>query len=254
MNDPRREILNQVASGTITAEVGAARLAALEPETSAAPVASSAPPRPTETGVKQVKVVARLGNTEIVGDPSVRYAVADGPHKARQDGETMVIDQSPLDDDTSFVFSRPSGQVRVAGLNFGRRLTVRMNPALALSATVQAGNLSVTGVHGALTGDVKAGSCSINDFRGPIQLNVTAGEVIASGRLDRGASTVRCKMGDVRVALDKTSSVRIKAHTTMGEVSIAGADETGANEITLGSGEGTLDCQSLMGTIHIEVG
>src|SRR6202521_5646448 len=107
MKDIQREILSQVAAGTLSAEEGAARLEALETEPS---VPSTSRPSSTSdagTGVKQVRVVARLGNTEIIGDPSVSYAVAEGPHKARQEGDMMIIEQSPLDGEASFVFSRP---------------------------------------------------------------------------------------------------------------------------------------------------
>src|SRR4249920_2530385 len=107
MKDLQREILSQVAAGTLSAEEGAARLEALETEP-----AVPAPPRPSPAvdggaGVKQVRVFSRLGNTEIIGDPSVSYAVAEGPHKARQEGDTMVIEQSPLDGEATFEFSRP---------------------------------------------------------------------------------------------------------------------------------------------------
>jgi len=253
MKDPQRQILSQVAAGTITAEEGAARLEALESSAPSAATPGPAPSAPRDTGVRQVKVVARFGNAEILGDPSVSYAVAEGPHRARQEGDTMVIEHSLLSDDTSFEFSRPRGRVSIRGLDFGDKLVVRMNPSLPLSATVQAGNLSIRGLQGALNGDVQAGNCSISEFRGPIHLNVTAGEVDASGRLDRGASAIHCKMGDVRVVLDKSSSVRIKAHSMLGEVSIAGLDETRQNEITVGAGEGTLDCDCMMGTVRIAV-
>ena len=93
MNDQRREILNQVASGTITAEEGAARLEALESEAAATEAIPAQPPAPS-TGIRQVTVNSRFGNTEIVGDPTVATAVAEGPHRARQDGDAMVIDQN----------------------------------------------------------------------------------------------------------------------------------------------------------------
>ena len=79
MKDLQREIVNQVASGMISPEEGAARLEGLEAGPS--PVSSPTP----SAGPKQVKVVSRLGNTEVIGDPSVSFAVADGPHRQRQE-------------------------------------------------------------------------------------------------------------------------------------------------------------------------
>jgi len=253
MKDLQREILTQVAAGSLSAEEGAARLEALE-TTPAAPATS----RPTLTsdqaaGVKQVRVFARLGNTEIIGDPTVSYAVAEGPHKARQEGDTMIIEQSPLDGEAGFEFSRPEGRIRIPSVDVGGKLIVRMNPALTLAAKTQAGNLQITGVKGAVTAEVQAGNCDIVDFRGSMNLKVTAGNITAKGHLDSGASAIRCQMGEVRVVLDKTSSVRIRARTTLGEISFENVEPAGKSEVTIGSGAGTLDCDCTMGTIRIAV-
>jgi hypothetical protein len=253
MKDLQREILTQVAAGSLSAEEGAARLEALETEPT---TPSSSRPSITSdavTGIKQVRVFARLGNTEIIGDPNVSHAVAEGPHKARQEGDTMIIEQSPLDGEVGFEFSRPEGRIRIPSVDIGGKLTVRMNPALALSAKTQAGNLQINGLKGAVTAEVQAGNCDIADFRGPVNLKVMAGNVTAKGRLDSGASAIRCQMGEVRVVLDKTSSVRIRARTTMGEISFVNVEPVGKSEVTIGSGAGTLDCDCTMGTIRIAV-
>jgi hypothetical protein len=143
--------------------------------------------------------------------------------------------------------------VRIPGVDLDRRLTVRMNPALALAVNLQAGNLHIRGLNGAVSGDVQAGNCLLDDFRGPIDLTVTAGEVAATGRLDGGASNIRCRMGEVRVVLDKRSSVRIKARSLMGDVTFAGVDDVRSNDVTIGTGAGTLDCDCAMGSVRIEV-
>ena len=250
MKDLQREIINQVASGTITAEEGAVRLEALKSSTAATAAVPPAPPGPA---IKRVSLVARLGSTEIIGDPSVASVVAEGAHKAREDGDTMIIEQSLFNDEATFEFIRPGGRVRVPGVGIDRNLTIRMNPALALTVSVQAGNVHIRGLSGAVTGDVQAGNCLLEDFRGPIDLTVTAGEVSAAGRLDGGANRIRCRMGDVRVVLDKRSSVRINARTVMGDVTFAGVDDVRSNGVTIGSGAGTLDCDCTMGSVRIEV-
>jgi len=258
MNDPRREILTQVAAGTISAEEGAARLESLE-----TPAPASAPtPSPVPSGAagRHVKVVSQFGSAEIVGDPSVAFAVADGPHRARQEGDTMVIEHQPLDEDDTFAFGPGGSRPRVVlnGTTIARRkLTVRMNPDLALTADVQAGNVRVDGVHGPITGEVQAGNFKLTDFRGTLNLVVQAGNVTASGRLDSGASKVRCEMGQVKLNLEKGSSVRITAHTTIGKVAIEG-DRTelggggrSAREVTIGSGAATLAIECTMGNVRV---
>jgi hypothetical protein len=253
MKDLQREILSQVAAGTLSAEEGAVRLEALEAEPTAPSTSRPSPSSSAGAGVKSVRVVARFGNTEIIGDPSVSYAVAEGPHKARQEGDMMIIEQSFLDDGAGFEFSRPQGRIRIPRIDIGGNLTVRVNPALPLAAKTQAGNLRIDGMKGSVTVEVQAGNCDIAQFRGPLNLNVMAGNVTARGRLDGGASTIRCQMGEVHAVLDKASSVRIRPHTTMGEISFENVEPTSKSELTIGSGAGTLDCDCTMGAIRIGV-
>jgi hypothetical protein len=253
MKDLQREILSQVAAGTLSAEEGAARLEALETEATPSPSPRPSPTPSADAAIKQVRVFSRLGNTEIIGDATVSYAVAEGPHKARQEGDTMIIEQSPLDGEVGFEFSRPEGRIRIPSVDIGGKLIVRMNPALALAARTQAGNLQISGVTGAVTAEVQAGNCDIADFRGSMNLKVTAGNITAKGHLDSGASAIRCQMGEVRVVLDKSSSVRIRARTTLGEIAFENIEATGKSEVTIGSGAGTLDCDCTMGTIRIAV-
>jgi hypothetical protein len=243
MQDLQREILSQVAAGTITAEEGAARLEALETPTSAEPS-----PAPPTAGVRQVTVNSRFGNTEIVGDPTVASVVADGPHRARQDGDTMVIDQSLLSGETSFEFSRPYARISIPGLDTDKKLTVRMNPNLALRTRVQAGNVHIQGVKGPITSDVQAGNCIVEGFAGPLNLSVSAGNLEANGRLDGGASAIRCQMGEVKVDLDRTSNVRITAHTTLGKVAVDGVKDQ-----VVGTGAGTLEISCTMGDVKVSV-
>jgi hypothetical protein len=245
----QREILSQVAAGTITAEEGAARLESLDTPPSSVPVSAAAG--------RQVKVVSQLGTAEIVGDPSVAFAVADGPHRARQEGDTMIIEHQPIDDNETFSFGG-SRRIVINGSSIRRRqLTVRMNPDLALVADVQAGSVRVEGVHGPITGEVQAGNFVVSDFRGALNLVVQAGNVHASGRLDSGSSKVRCEMGSVKLNLEKGSSVRVSTHTTMGKVAIEGKGGEGAGiaqggrEVTIGSGTGTLEIECTMGTVKV---
>jgi Putative adhesin len=257
MKDLQREILSQVAAGHITAAEGAARLESLG--VAGAPVAEmpTPPPPAALAAVRQVRVVSQFGSAEIVGDPSVAFAVADGPHRARQEGDTMVIEHAALDNDSGFSFG-DGGRIVNNGFDFHRRnLIVRMNPDLALIASVQAGNVRVEGVHGPITGDVQAGNCKVRDFRGPINLVVQAGNVTAIGRLDSGASKCRCEMGSVKIELDKGSSVRVTAHSTLGKVSIerSRGDSTSlgqsGRDVTIGSGAATLDVECTMGNVKV---
>jgi hypothetical protein len=256
MKDMRREIVNQVASGKITPEEGAARLESLESVETPAPSAPTT--TATATAARRVRVSSVIGNAEIVGDPTVAYAVADGPHRARQEGDTLVIEQGPLDESDTFSFGRGDRRTFVNSLDPGRRkLKVRMNPDLALTAQVNAGSLRVEGVHGAIVGEVLAGSCKISDFASPLELSIQAGNLSASGRLDSGASKVRCEMGNVTINLERGSSVKVTARTTMGRVTVeSGGTEPvmlgqSAKQVTVGTGEGSLDIDCTMGNVRV---
>ena len=249
MKDLQREILNQVAAGTISAEEGAARLEAIESEPPAPAPTPTAPQAAPATGIARVKVTSRFGNAEIVGDSSVTGAVAEGAHKARQDGDTLVIDQSLLSDETTFTFNRPYARIAIPGLELGRNLVVRMNPKLALHSTVQAGNVRIQGITGPITSEVQAGNSLVDGFVGPVNLSVAAGNIEANGRIDGGSSSIRCQMGEAKVTLDKSSSVRILARATMGDVNLEGVENS-----VIGAGAGTLDVSCTMGDVKVRVG
>jgi len=143
----------------------------------------------------------------------------------------------------------------VNGFDFGRRLTIRMNPALPLAANVQAGNLRIHGLDGPVVAEVQAGNCKVGDFCGPITLSVVAGNIDAFGRIDSGTSSIRCEMGQVKVGLARGSSVRINARTTMGKVAIEGDGiRKDSHQVTIGSGAGSLEMDCTMGNIKVAVG
>jgi hypothetical protein len=264
MKDKQREILSQVAAGTITAEEGAARLESLEateppsPAQAVAP-ALAAPAAPAASAdTRRIKVISQFGSAEIVGDPSVAFVVAEGPHRARQEGDTMIIDHVPFEDNDHFIFGRGDRRVVINGLDVHRRsLTVRMNPDLALFASVQAGSIRIDGVHGSIDGDVQAGNCKISGLRGPLNVVIQAGNLTASGVLDSGASKVRCEMGSVKIHLEKGSSVHVQARTTLGKVAIEGQGNDSVNlgqsgrDVTVGTGKATMDIECTMGNVRV---
>ncbi len=259
MKDLQREILSQVAAGKITAEEGAARLESLDASETPPPAdAPASAPQAGTSDTRRIKVVSQFGSAEIVGDPSVAYVVAEGPHRARQDGDTMVIDHLPFDESDNFTFSRGDRRIVNNSVDLHRRnLSVRMNPQLALLASVQAGSVRIEGVQGPIDGEVQAGNCRVSGFRGPLNFVIQAGNLSASGRLDGGASKIRCEMGSVKVHLEKGSSVRVTARTTLGKLSIdsEGSDQvilgqTG-KDVTVGAGAGSLDIECTMGNVRV---
>jgi hypothetical protein len=262
MEEQRREILGKVKDGTLSPEEAAVRLQELEVEAEPESIAAEEDGRPAVTPdatIRVVRVVKRRGPAIIIGDPTIRGAVADGVHTASTDDDTLVITSEPDDDDPAFYFGFGGGRHRPARM--GRPLRVRMNPALALHAEVQAGTLRVERVTGPIEADVQAGSARIEGFRESIDISVQAGSVRATGRLTQGASKIHCEAGSVRVDLERGSSVRVTARSTLGQVKIRGrgVDHNtimvgrGARDAVFGKGDATLEIDATMGAVRVEV-
>jgi hypothetical protein len=276
MNDPRRDILAAVARGDLTPEEGAARLEEM-PALPAGPATAALPPPliegqaipvtppPPATTLRAVRVVRALGTAEIMGDPMVREAVADGPHAAEREGDTLVI-RGVFDDEdeegATFRYRRGGIRIRTGhrsrfsiGGHDPSPLRVRMNPDLALELDTQAGSVRIRDVHGAIRAHVQAGSLTIDGFRGPLDLSVQAGSLRGTGVLDAGLSRINCEAGSVRLNLERGSSVRVRARSTLGKVSMGDTDSVsiggGAQELVIGDGKGTLEVDATMGSVRI---
>jgi hypothetical protein len=243
MEEARREILKQVAAGELSPEEAARRLDELEAR---GPVVVTTQ-IPGERATR-IRVVRTAGWAEIVGDPSVQEAVAEGPHSARRDGDTLIIEgEEDSAELPGFRFSWRRGyHVRLGNV---RPLQVRVNPELPLEVEAQAGSLRVRGVRAPIRAEVQAGQTRIEGFASPLQLNVQAGSVRASGRLDHGSSRIKCEAGTVRVHLEPGSSVRVSARTTLGKISVDGRPER--DGWLVGGGDGSLDIETTMGAVRV---
>jgi hypothetical protein len=281
MADERRAVLERVARGEITPAEAASLLEDLEsqaaerdprdwaadwqePQPAGAPTGSTPTPAPAPDGAAtRIRVIRTIGTADIVADPTVREAVAEGPHVARREGDTLVIEgqDDGFEMGPGFMFDWGSSeQLRHRrrmmrrhhhGFRWGETapLRVRVNPDLPLDVDAQAGRLRIRGVHGPIRANVQAGGTDISDFRGPLDLSVQAGSVTARGRLDQGASRVHCEAGSVRIHLERGSSVRVAAHATLGKVRFSHADHR--QPWVIGAGEASLDIDATMGTVAV---
>src|SRR6266540_1822773 len=126
MNEVQRAILQEVAEGRLSPEEAAVLLDQAEKaeqeqgsehdepseETGAATGErprdhTTPPPAGTDTGIKRVRVVGNFRSARIVADPTVREAIAEGPHIARREGDLLIV-ESAFDeaDMPGFVFNR----------------------------------------------------------------------------------------------------------------------------------------------------
>ena len=272
-DERRREILAAVAAGDMSPTEAAEQLHDLDnppdddyaagEERVEAPRPSAPPPGDR---ARRVRVEGGLRGIEIVGDPSVTEAVAEGPHEARRDGDTLVIETTSDDDFRTAAFSfasvgrhgmRIKTRARPAvGIARNPGLVVRMNPDLELDAWIEAGALNTRGIRGPIRAHVAAGSARIDGFDAPIDVEVPAGGLNARGRLDRGESRIRCDAGSVKLHLERGSSVRVTGEAHLGKVAF-GYDEAGrgllneSRSMTVGAGSGKLDIEVSLGSVKL---
>jgi hypothetical protein len=253
MQDARREILTQVAAGTLTPTEAVTRLEEVErahPEPPAAQPVSSA-----GADIRGVSVRSNYGRIIVLGDASVDQAIAEGPHAARLENGLLVI-ETDQNFDGDFWFGHRDRGHWWDSLR-GPTVTVRMNPRLEIWITNDAGSVTVRDVTSPIHAEVQAGSLVVEGFAGPIDLAASAGSIRIYGSLREGSSRVRCEMGSVRVALASDSDVRVSAVAQLGKVTLDNGTENEGRgwgerqEVVYGSGTATLDIESQMGSVTV---
>ncbi len=247
-DDARRKILEAVAGGRLDPSEAADRLADIDAgfddDTTDVAGFADLPPegfidgQTTPSTIKAIKVDGAFRSIEVIGDESVREAVAEGPHRVRWEGDVLVIDGSSGagddddDDRPDFGewFRTSTGRSSRVGMSYlrdareyrPRPLRVRVNPHVPLEARVEAGPLTIRRVKATVKARVAAGPLVIEGFESPIDVRVSAGKVDARGRIDHGVSTIDCDAGKVRLHLERGSDVRVNASATLGKVDFGG--------------------------------
>ncbi len=254
MENARREILTQVAAGTLTPTEAASRLD--EVERGQAPAPGSPLTSSAGADIRGVRVSSSFGRITVLGDALVDQAVAEGPHVARSENGILVIETDP-NFEGDFWFRRDGGHwwdnLR------GPTVTVRMNPRLETWVAADAGSVTIRNVLGPIHAEVQAGSLVVQGFAGSLDLAASAGSIRAEGSLKEGSSRIRCEMGSVRLALSQDSDVRVTASAEMGKVKLDGGAQArgrgrswrGSQEAVYGSGTATLEIESQMGSVVV---
>ncbi len=270
MDDERRRILERVAAGELSPAEAAALLDELESGGREAPTTTvEPPPAGSEGPARRIRLVCAMGMAEVIGDPGVREAAAEGPHVARREGEMLVIEGDEQEDwwwgHHGFTFSwlgrsgwdpriRPRRPRRPPRPHdwwwwVPRQLRVRVNPELPLEVEIQAGSILIRDHRAPIRGAIQAGRATVEGFAAPIELALQAGSVHLRGRIDYGNSRIQCEAGAVILHLERGSSVRISATSALGPVTFNG--QPVREPWTVGTGEGSLDITSTMGSVRV---
>jgi len=258
-----RQVLDAVAAGRLSPEEAAPLLDRLQkPTESAGAQAGAEKPkaeRPVDGPIKprRLRVRAIGRRVKIVGEPFVNTVAVDGPHVIRQDGDTLQVTSegefgASLD---GFTLTPPRSlrDVQQKFLDFGRELSVRVNPSLEVEVEVTAGSINAERAPLLEEVRVTAGSARVRDVEGPIDVLVQAGSAQVEGRIAKGRSRLRVESGSLQLRLLQGSSVRIRPDTQLGRVQWdpprPGKD---SDERVVGSGDARLDLEVVMGAATVK--
>jgi hypothetical protein len=262
MRDERRSILEDVAEGRLSPEEAAERLDALREERPRSP--RQEVPR---EDVKRVRVAGVVGTLAIIGDRAITGGSATGAHRARYEGDTLVIEAGDGDGGGWFQERQgwegrhgstwSTGWGGLAGIGRWRTpLEVRINPDLALEVDLTAGAVTICDLRGPVKLDVLAGTVRMEGVTGPLEVGVGSGTVVAQTRIAQGSSRVRCELGNVTIHLEAGSNVQVTGRAHLGKVTLPGREKgfgAGLVEDTaiVGSGDATLDVETSAGAITV---
>lgn len=253
MSDELRALLEEVASGTISPEEASLKIAGLTSEVQ--DVVHHDQP------VQRIQIKAGAVKLNVVADPNVAEAIAEGPHTMRREGEALLIDTNTTQGDYSVEAPRSAFVTWVGQMmnRVGATVTVRVNPDLPLQVLLVGGSLDVQGVRAGASIGVEAGAAQVSGS-GPLIFDVSSG----SGRVDwtfSGQSKVRADMGSVVVTVRPDSNVSVTADTSIGQAmvkthtgNLKAPQDSSTPPVAVGAGEGKLTVSSRMGSAQVVVG
>lgn len=125
-------------------------------------------------------------------------------------------------------------------------------------AKLDAGNLQVSGTRGLLQATLSAGNVEANDVTlgDGSRLTVSAGRLVISGGLDRGAGvSIRVDAGRAKLSLPASTAARLEATAEVGSISVSGWSVPIARNVTSARANGDLGGGvGGAGTLAIHVG
>lgn len=246
------EILQAVADGAMTPEEASAAIEELRRQ--------GAQVIPTDaTPVQRIIIKGGAARLVVIGDPNVREAVAEGPHKMVREGDALLVTTNMAEGEFSTEAPRSALMNWLSGVvdRVGATLTVRVNPYLPLQVLVVGGALDLTGVRAGAAIGVEAGAAKVEASSGPLTLDVISG----SARVDwtfTGESRVNVDMGSANVTVRPDSDVTIVGEATLGQAVVKAHDgirkaagDMATEPVVVGAGTGSLRAVTRMGSVQV---
>lgn len=248
------DILQAVADGTLDPDRASALIAAVRDNSASTDIDRSP--------VTDILIKAGGARLNVIADPAVAEAVAEGAHRMERQGGTLLITTNVGEGDFS---TAPPRSALLSWLTqvvdrVGQVLTVRVNPDLPIRILIMGGSLDLTGGAAGVSVGVEAGSARIEGGQGPLQVDVVSG----SAKVDwtfTADSSVRADMASAQVRVRPDSDVRISAEAVLGQAVVRtdqgmheSVGETSTPEVVVGSGSAVLSATARMGSVQVTVG
>ena len=278
------DILKRVAAGELSPEEAIRRLDAGKPDATkpdagrqGAPIWAERPTDPrTEEGpripdgddVTGIRISASYRNLDVIADPAVATAYAEGEHVARREGGALEIDGrgaglfgvgGPGDDPSNWRFgfggAIPRGRAISRGL-WDHHLTVRVNPQLPLHIDAIGSKLRLRGGEAGAELQLVASSVNLEAVRGPLRIDTNTSSVKGSVA-PYGDSRVQAEQSSVKIVLLPGTDVLIKVRNRMSKVVLP--DRVGRSrqvkqeqaELLVGEGNGVLVLDAMMSSVML---
>lgn len=208
----------------------------------------------TDAPPSRLRIRTMGRRVRVIGEPFVKTVSIDGPHVVRTEDDTLVVTSEgeigASVDGFTLLRTRSLRDVQEQVFDFGRELSVRVNPNLIVEVEVTAGSLNAERLPSLEHVRITAGSGRLRDVSGPIDLLVQAGSATVEGVMTRGTSRLRAESGSLQLHLMPGSDVSIRSDAQLGRI---GWDrDTGEKERVFGAGTAHLDLEVMMGNIQVK--
>lgn len=251
------DLLTRVAAGEVDPVEAARRL----DEHPAAPTLDHVA-AVSHQGVTGVLVEAAGVRLQLIADPTVSTAVADGVHRVRQEQDRLVFELPGRED--RFEPGWHWGRLRTDWPYWStERVALRVNPALAVQLELQACEATVRGLRAPLEVRCLTSAVTVLDHDGPLRAAITTGSAKIEARLTGPDDSVSADMSSVKLTLLPGSDTTLTTRAEMGSLKVSGAqvrhghDELSgllaAGTAVAGSGAGAVAVSVRMGSTKVSV-
>lgn len=214
-------------------------------------------PKPALNGVEKITVRAVGRRVRIIGESSVATLAADGPHLLRRNGSVLEVSSDGelgASLEGFSILKAPRNLDEFRSLSLGKELFLRVNPAIEVDVEVTGGSLHTERVPHLGKVRLTAGAAKLLDVEQVADALIQAGQATIKGRITRGRSRVRAESGSLSIHLADDSNVTVHGESQLGRVSWSGGHTGAGDEVVMGSGNGRLEVEVVMGYALVKVG